>query len=113
MTVIGWVDCWTSPYKQTTFTEEHRKALVERIRKRRYNFNYADHQTLPYSAPLFEDRMMCVLTKPQWDSVMDEVYADIPRGARLLPMDVIEDRPVNSILYEKKKFMEEYSDGKN
>ena len=112
MVVIGWVDCWTSPYKQTAFTEERKKALVERIRKRRYNFNFADHQSLPYSAPLFNDNMMCALTKPQWDMVMNEVYNDIPRGTRLLPMDAIEDAPVNGVLYEKRKFMEEFLNGK-
>ena len=79
------------------------------MRKRKYNFTYESHQSLPYAAPLFEDKTTCILDKPQWDSVMDEVYRDFPRGARLMPMDVIEDRPVNDILYEKKKFMEEYN----
>jgi hypothetical protein len=37
---------------------------------------------------------------------MDEAYKDFPRGPRLMPMDVIEDKPVNGVLYEKKKFME-------
>lgn len=106
MTVIGWTDCWTSPYSQATFTQERRKALVERIRKRRYNFNHFDHEMLSYAAPFFSDKVLCVLTKAQWDSVMDEAYKDFPRGPRLMPMDVIEDKPVNGVLYEKKKFME-------
>ena len=106
MTVIGWTDCWTSPYNQATFTQERRKALVERIRKRKYNFNHFDHEMLSYAAPFFSDKVLCVLTKAQWDSVMDEAYKDFPRGPRLMPMDVIEDKPVNGVLYEKKKFME-------
>lgn len=104
MTVVGWVDCWTSPYSQATFTEERRKALVERIRKRKYNFTYESHQTLPFAAPFYDDNVLCVLTKPQWDSVMNEVYADMSRGSRLIPMDVIDRRPINSVLYEKAKF---------
>lgn len=106
MIVIGWTDCWTSPYKSATFTEERRKALIERIRKRRYNFNHFDHEMLSYAAPFFSDKMLCVLSKEQWDSVMNEAYKEIPRGPRLMPMDVIEDKPVNGVLYEKKKFME-------
>lgn len=105
MTVIGWVDAYLSNYSTVTLTEERRKALVERIRKRKYNFTYESHQTLPYAAPLYNDNVLCVLTKPQWDSVMDEVYSDTPRGARLMPMDVINLRPINSVLYEKEKFI--------
>jgi hypothetical protein len=109
MTVVGWTSAYLNDYPEATFTEERRKALVERIRKRRYNFNYSDHQTLSYCAPFYSDKTHCVLTKAQFDSVMEEAYKDIPRGARLMPMDVIEDRPVNDVLYEKKKFMEEYN----
>ena len=109
MTVIGWTSAYINDYPEAPFTEERRKALVERIRKRRYNFNYTDHSTLCYCAPFYSDKTHCVLSKSQWDSVMNEVYNEIPRGARLLPMDVIEDRPVNDVLYEKKKFMEEYN----
>lgn len=112
MTVIGWVDCWTSPYSSVAFTEERRKALVERIRKRKYNFNYMDHQTLPYCAPLYKDKVLCVLTKQQWDSVMEEAYKDSPRGSRLMPMDVITRLPKNGVLYEKEKFENE-GDGNN
>ena len=95
--VIGWVDAWGSPYKQVPFTEERRKALIERIRKRRYNFTYETHQNLPYSAPFYNDKVLCVLTKSQWDSVMDEAYKDAPIGARLIPMDVI------TVFYMKRK----------
>lgn len=107
MTVVGWTSAYLNDYPEATFTEERRKALVERIRKRRYNFNYSDHQTLSYCAPFYSDKTHCVLTKAQFDSVMEEAYREMPRGARLMPMDVIEERPVNDVLYEKKKFMEE------
>ena len=106
MIVTGWTSAYLSDYPEATFTQERRKALVERIRKRRYNFNYTDQVTLPYCAPFFSDKTHSVLTKAQWDSVMDEAYKDFPRGPRLMPMDVIEDKPVNGLLYEKKKFME-------
>lgn len=103
--VIGWVDAWTSPYNQVAFTEERRIALIERIRKRGYNFTYETHQTLPYAAPFYSDGVLCVLTKSQWDSVMNDVYSDMQRGPRLTPMDAIDLKPVNSILYEKQKFI--------
>ena len=102
--VIGWCDAWTSPYNQTSFTDERKRALIERIRKREYNFTYESHQTLPYAAPFYSDGVICVLTKAQWDSVFDEAYKDSPRGIRLMPMDVIDRRPVNEVLYEKEKF---------
>lgn len=102
--VIGWVDAWTSPYKQVAFTEERRRALVERIRKRRYNFTYEAHQTIPYCAPFYKDNVLCVLTKPQWDSVLAEAYGDLPLGCRLMPHDVINRPVINSVLYEKEKF---------
>lgn len=111
--VIAWVDAYLSDYPVVTFTEERRRALVDRIRKRGYNFTYESHQTLPYCAPLYKDKMVCVLTREQWNSVMDEAYKDVPRGQRLMPMDAIEDRPVNGVLYEKKKFMEDATNGEN
>ena len=107
--VIGWVDAWGSSYKQVPFTEERRKALIERIRKRRYNFTYTAHQTLPYAAPFYNDKVLCVLTKPQWDSVIKEAYKDIPFGAILIPMDVITWAPQNNVLYEKEKYKLEES----
>lgn len=112
MTVIGWSDAYGSDVPTTKFTAERKRALVERIRKRRYNFNHFDHEMLG-CAPVYDDRVMCVLTKSQFDDVMAEAYKDIPRGQRLMPQDVIEDKPINGVLYEKKKFyMEgEYSNG--
>ena len=105
--VIGWTDCYSGNYPVVTFTEDRKKALVERIKKRRYEFNYTDHCFLPYCAPVYGDKVMCELNKAQWDSVMSEAYKDSPRGPRLLPQDVIEDAPINGVLYEKRKFAEE------
>ena len=42
---------------------------------------------------------------------MDEAYGDLPRGARLTPMDAIDDKPVNEILFEKNKFKEQFMGG--
>lgn len=111
MIVIGWVDCWSSPYKQVAFTEDRKKALVERIRKRKYNFNYFDHEMLG-CAPVYDDKTVCILTRSQFDDVMAEAYKDTPRGARLLPQDAITRPPINSVLYEKEKF-EPKGDGNN
>ena len=109
MTVIGWSDAYGGAIPTVTFTVERKKALVERIRKRKYNFNHFDHEMLG-CAPVYDDKVMCVLTKSQFDNVMDEAYKDVPRGQRLLPQDIIDDRIVNGILYEKKKF---YMEGEN
>jgi len=109
--VIGWVCSYLSDYPTVSFTEERKRALVERIRKRGYNFTYEAHQTLPYAAPLFKDKVICVLTKPQWDSVMSEAYGDMSRGSRLIPQDAISRPPKNGVLYEKEKFeLEEGTD---
>ena len=104
MTVVGWCDCWTSPYEQVSFTSERRTALIHRIKKRRYNFNYSDHQTLPFCAPFYDDGVICALTNSEWNSVMNEVYQDIPRGERLMPIDVIDRRPIDDVLWEKIKW---------
>ena len=77
MTVIGWTGAWDNIVPTVTFTAERKKALVERIRKRRYNFNHFDHEMLG-CAPVYDDKVMCVLTKAQFDDVMCEVYKDIP-----------------------------------
>lgn len=106
MTVIGWTDAYSGAVPTVTFTAERRKALIERIRKRKYNFNHFDHEMLG-CAPVYNDKVMCVLTKTQFDSVMDEAYGDMRRGPRLLPQDVIITTPKNGILYEKEKFQQE------
>ena len=111
MTVVGWSDAYGGVVPTVTFTAERKKALVERIRKRKYNFNHFDHEMLG-CAPVYDDKVMCVLTKAQFDDVMSDVYRDVPRGQRLLPQDAIDDMPVAGILYEKKKFYQE-GDGNN
>ena len=110
MTVVGWTSAFDGVLPVVIFTEERKKALVERIRKKRYNFNFFDHEMMSYCVPVYNDKTICVLNKKQFDSVMSEAYKDLPRGARLLPMDSIEDRPVDGILYEKKKFYMEGDD---
>ena len=104
--VVGWCDAYTTKYKVAPFNDERKRALVERIRKRRYNFNHFDHEMLG-CAPVYDDKTICVLTKAQFDSVMYEAYKEMPRGQRLLPQDAIDDIPINGILYEKKKFYQE------
>lgn len=105
--VIGWTGAWDGIYPTATFTNEKRKALIERIRKRKYNFNHADHQFLPYASPVYNDKTICVLTKPQWDDVMNEAYNDVPRGPRLMPQDIITRPAKGGVLYEKEKFEQE------
>ena len=105
--VTGWCDCYSGTYPVVTFTADRKKALVERIKKRRYNFNFQDHCFLPYCCPVYEDRVVCELTKPQFDAVMSEAYKEIPRGPRLLPQDIITSAPKNGVLYEKEKFFKE------
>ena len=87
--VVGWTSAYLSPYKTVKFTADRRKTLVDRIKKRGYNFNHTDHSFLDYAAPFYEDNVLCVLTKQEWDSVMDEAYKEYPRGTRLMPEDVI------------------------
>lgn len=109
--VVGWTSAYFSNYPTTPFTKERRSMLVDRIKKRKYNFNFFDHQNIDYCAPFYADNVLCVLTKAEWDSVMDEAWADYPRGPRLMPEDIIERKPINSVLYEKEKW--EPKDGEN
>ena len=102
--VTGWTSAYFSSYSTTDFTNERRQALVDRIRKRKYNFNFFDHQNIDYCAPFYADEVICVLTKDQWNSVMDEAYRDEPFGPRLMPEDVIDRAPINGVIYEKEKF---------
>ena len=106
MIVVGWSDAYGGAVPTVTFTAERRKALVERIRKRKYNFNHFDHEMLG-CAPVYNDKVMCVLTKAQFDSVMDEAYGDMRRGPRLMPQDIITRPSKNGVLYEKEKFEQE------
>ena len=103
--VIGWTDTYNNNLQIVSFTASHQKALVERIRKRRYNFTFNNYQCLPYCCPVFQDNTTCILNKQQFDNVMEEAWKDIPWGARLMPMDVITTPVKNGILFEKEKFM--------
>ena len=103
--VVGWTSAYLSPYPTAEFTEDRKKALVDRIRKRKYNFTHQAHQTLFYTAPFYADNVVCVLTKAQWDDVMREAYRDDVLGVRLMPEDVIDIKPVNDVLYEKTKWL--------
>ena len=102
--VIGWCDTYTSSLPVADFSEPRKKALVERIRKRGYDFNFNDYQFLSYCCPVYEDGKICVLTKPQFDHVIKEAWRDMHRSQRLLPIDVINRKPINGILYEKEKW---------
>ena len=89
MTVVGWTSAWDGAVPTVTFTTERKKALVERVRKRRYNFNHFDHEMLG-CAPVYDDKVMCVLTKTQFDSVMAEAYKEMPFPQRLLLLSGLE-----------------------
>lgn len=104
MKVIGWVGAYMSGFEPETFTKEHKAAMVECIRRRHYNFTHADHSYMDYAAPLFDSGNICVLTKQQFDDVMDTVYSNIPRGARLMPEDAIKRSPINGAIYENEKY---------
>lgn len=102
--VVGWCDAYGSKYSTKTFTPERKVALIECIRKRKYNFNHFDHEMLSYGAPLYNDNTLCVLKKSQWDDVMAEAYKDMPRAPRKMPMDAITTPAKNGVLYEKEKY---------
>lgn len=105
--VMGWVDSYGSNFPIAAFSSERKKALVEKIRQRKYNFNFTDCQFLPNCAPYYDDGKICVLTKKEFDETMQEAWKDRPRGARLLPMDVITLPVKKGVLYEKEKYMKE------
>ena len=102
--VIGWASSYLSEHPTVPFTDERRKALIERIRKRQYNFTYESHQTLPYSAPFYQDNVYCILTRDQWNSVIKDAWHNNPLGPRLMPEDVIDRKPIDGVLYEKIKW---------
>ena len=102
--VIGWTSAYLSTYKTVKYTEDRKRALVDRIRKRRYNFTHSDHCFLSYGAPLYADNVLCVLAKYEWDEAISEAYRDEPLGQRLMPEDVIDRAPINGVLYEKEKW---------
>ena len=105
-TVIGWTDAYLTQYPTAPFTNERKAALIERIRKRKYNFSHFDHEMMG-CAPFYDDKTICVLTKQQLDDVMAEAYKDRPIGQHMTPYNVIDDSPIDGVLYEKKKFYQE------
>ena len=105
--VKGWTDTYGSNFPVAAYSSERKKALVEKIRQRKYNFNFQDSQFLPNCCPYYDDGKICILTKKEFDETMQEAWKDRPRGARLLPMDVITLPTKNGVLYEKAKYMEE------
>ena len=105
--VKGWVGAYDGNYPIAEFSSERKKALVEKIRQRKYNFNFQDSQFIPNCTPYYDDGKICILTKKEFDETMKEAWYDSSRGARLLPMDVITLPIKNGILYEKAKYLEE------
>ena len=109
--VIGWTGAYTSNLPTTLFSEPRKQALVECVRHRHYNFNHFDHTYMDYCAPVYDDYKICVLTKSQFDEVMNLAYSEMHIGQRLMPSDTIKREPINSVIYEKEKF--EPKDGVN
>lgn len=104
LVVTGWTSAYLSSYPIAEYTTERKRALVDRIRKRQYNFTHQAHQTLFYTAPFYSDERVCVLNKTQWDEAMSEAYKDEQLGPRLMPEDAIDRKPINDVLYEKEKW---------
>lgn len=102
MKLLGWTSAYTSGYQTEPFTTEHKKLLIECIRRRHYNFNHADHLFLNYAAPYYDTGKICVLTKHEWDEVMKIAYENIQFGQRLMPEDTIKRLPIEYVLYENK-----------
>lgn len=112
MTVVGWTDCWNENCPTATFTTEKHKALVERVRKRQYNFTFQMLQMNPYSTPVYNDGTKCLLSKSEWDNVLADAYGDARLPLRCTPMDVLTIKK-NEILWEKEKFMLEMVGGEH
>jgi hypothetical protein len=111
MIQIGWTSAYTTNLPTTPFSEPRKKALIECIRRRHYNFNHFDHEYMDYCTPVYEDHKVCVLTKAQFDEVMSLAYAEIRMGQRLMPSDAIKRDVIDGVLYEKKDF--EPKEGEN
>ena len=112
MTVVGWTDSWNDSYPTATFTTERHKALLERVRKRKYNFSYQMLQLNPYSTPVYNDGTKCLLSKAEWDRVLADAYGDEKMPMRCTPMDVLTINR-NGVLWEKEKFYNEMAGDKN
>ena len=77
MIQIGWTGAYTTNLPTTPFSEPRKQALVECIKRRHYNFNHFDHEYMDYCAPVYEDHKVCVLSKTQFDEVMDLAYLEM------------------------------------
>lgn len=108
--VVGWTGTYDNNLPSVSLTEERKVAFIERIRKRKYNFNFDDYQYLPYCCPVYDDNTVCILNKHQFDEVMHEAWKDMRVYQRLLPMDVITIPVQDNILYEKEKWMNKEGD---
>ena len=104
MITIGWTGAYTTNLPTTPFSEPRKQALVECIKRRHYNFTHFSHEYMDYCAPVYEDNKICILTKAQFDEVMNLAYAEINMGQRLMPSEAIKRAPINEVLYEKKDF---------
>ena len=108
--IIGWTGAYTTTLPTTPFSEPRKQALVECIKHRHYCFNHFDHEYIDYCAPVYEDHKVCVLTKAQFDEVMNLAYEEIRMGQRLMPSDAIKIPPVHGVLYEKEKYIPKESE---
>lgn len=111
MKLVGWTGAYTSNLPTTSFSESRKEALVECIKRRHYNFTHFNHEFLDYCCPVYEDMKICILTKPQFDEVIAEAYAEMKLGTRLMPIDAIKRSPIDGVLYEKKDY--EPKEGEN
>ena len=100
--VVAWTDFYESKYPTVSFTEERHKALVERVKKRHYNFSYPMFMN-PYMTPVYQDGVKCELNKKQWDSVLADAYNEEPLGERLSPPDILTFK-ADGAIWEKEKF---------
>jgi hypothetical protein len=107
MIVTGWTGAYTSNFKITPFTPDRKQALIEIIKRRHYSFNHFDHEYMDCT-PLYDDGKICVLTKSEFDEVINTAYATMIMGGRLTPQDAIKDSTIDGILFENEKFKKEY-----
>lgn len=104
MTVVAWTSCYEDRYPTVTFTPERQKALVERVKRRGYNFSYQMFLT-PYTTPVYDDGCKTLLTKSEWDNVLAVAYGDSKMPPRCTPMDVLTVKK-HEALWEKEKFIQ-------
>lgn len=108
--VMGWIDL-NNDFTQVDLDDEHKVALITRIKKRKYNFTHFTHQFLT-AIPLFNDGTYCVLSKSELDDVFEKAYKDIDIDGRKMPLDEEECVMYNGILFEKQKYLDRYKENK-